>query len=362
MLLRTAAVGLLALPFAVGAATAPAPVAEEGTEVTRFTDSRINESSGLALVDGRLVTVNDSGDSGRVFVVDPATGDTVGVTSWAAEPRDVEALAPAYDDGEPTGEVWVADIGDNRAVRETVELLRVPVGTGDREVEPEAFTLTYADGPRDAESLLVDPATGDLVVVSKGVLGGSFYRVPSPLDPDGPNVMEPLGPAVGIATDAAFLPDGRHLVVRTYGEAVVYSWPDLASRGRFALPDQPQGEAVAVDPADPDALLVTSEGVEQPVLRVALPPAVLATVGGPAPGTSDGSGGPGGTGETGGSGESEAPTGSAGSATPSDGPQWGWLAGGVAVVLLASAVLVLVGRLALGALRAARRGTPGRRR
>ncbi|MFW6773991.1 hypothetical protein ACOACO_06890 [Nocardioides sp. CPCC 205120] len=351
MLLRTAAVGLLALPFAVGAATAPAPVAEEGTEVTRFTDTRINESSGLAVVDGLLVTVNDSGDSGRVFVVDPATGDTVGVTSWADEPRDVEALAPAYDDGEPTGEVWVADIGDNMAVRDSVELLRVPVGTGDREVEPETWTLTYADGPRDAESLLVDPATGDLVVVSKGVLGGSFYRVPTPLDPDGPNVMEPLGPAVGIATDAALWPDGRHLVVRTYGDAVVYTWPGLVSVGRFALPDQPQGEAVAVDPADPGAVLLTSEGVGQPVLRVALPPEVLEAVAPspepapePPPGSTDGADG------------SEEPTGSAGSATPADGPQWGWLVGGVAVVVLAVAVVVLLARLALAAARSRRRG------
>ena len=70
-----------------------------------------------------MVTTNDSGDSGRVFAVDPATGDTVGTTSWSPAPEDVEALAPAGP-----GHVWVGDIGDNRRARDSVQVLRVPVG------------------------------------------------------------------------------------------------------------------------------------------------------------------------------------------------------------------------------------------
>ena len=35
----------------------------------------------------------------------------------------------------------------------------------------EALTLTYADGPRDAEALLADPVSGDLFVVSKQLVG-----------------------------------------------------------------------------------------------------------------------------------------------------------------------------------------------
>ena len=47
---------------------------------------------------------------------------------------------------------------------------------------------------------------------------------------------------LGIATDAAFFPDGQHLIVRNYTQAAVYSWPDLAEVGRFGLPEQQQGE------------------------------------------------------------------------------------------------------------------------
>ena len=143
--------GLTAVPFLV-AALLPGSVAA-ADEVFRFQDPAIIESSGLAVVDGLFVTTNDSGDSGRVFVVDPANGSTVGVTAWSAEPDDVEALAPAGN-----GEVWVGDIGDNLAERESVSITRVPVQRGDVDVDQPSYELVYPEGARDAESLLDERA------------------------------------------------------------------------------------------------------------------------------------------------------------------------------------------------------------
>ena len=161
--------GMTAVPFVVAAFLPGALLA--GNEVTRFEDPEIVESSGLAVDDGLLVTTNDSGDSGRVFTVDPATGETVGVTQWSADPVDVEALAPAGG-----GEVWVGDIGDNRAERPSVSVARVPVGRGNRDVDVPSYELVFPEGPRDAESLLADPATNQLYVISKGVFGGIGVR------------------------------------------------------------------------------------------------------------------------------------------------------------------------------------------
>ena len=71
--------GMTAVPFVVAALLPGALLA--GNEVTQFEDpAEIVESSGLVVDDGLLVTTNDSGDCGRVFTVDPATGETVGVT------------------------------------------------------------------------------------------------------------------------------------------------------------------------------------------------------------------------------------------------------------------------------------------
>ena len=262
MRLERALLALAALPFLLGAAAAPQGA--DGRVVFRFTDPAIVESSGLAVVDGLFVTVNDSGDTGRVFAVDPATGDTAGVTTWAEEPVDVEAVAPADD-----GTVWVGDIGDNPGTRESVTVARVPVGRGARTADPTTYSLVHPEGPQDAESLLVEPRTGRLVVVSKTIFGAEVLEAPAELDPDGPNELVQVGAALPVATDGAFFPDGRHLVLRDYARAVVYTWPDLAVAGEVRLPEQQQGEGIAVD--DRGRVYVSSEGVGAPVLRVPLP-------------------------------------------------------------------------------------------
>jgi len=271
----TAAAVVLVVPFLLGAAATASSV--DATVVTTFSDPAITESSGLVARDGLLVTVNDSGDRGRVFAVDESTGATIGTTSWEEpEAVDVEALAPA-----PDGQVWVGDLGDNAETRSSIEVLRVPVGRGDVTVDPERLTLTYPDGPHDAETLLADPATGRLLVVTKGVFGGRIYQAPVDPDLDGGAVeLREIGTGPGIATDGAFFPDGRHLVIRDYSRAFVYSWPDLEGIGSFDLPEQEQGEGIAVDPTG--RVLVSSEGQYADVLEVALPDRLARRVAGTA--------------------------------------------------------------------------------
>lgn len=255
--------GLLPLPFLLAAAAAPGGA--DGDELFAFRDPEIVESSGLAVVDGLVVTTNDSGDTGRLFTVAPATGRTVGVTTWADEPVDVEALAPAGD-----GAVWVGDIGDNPGVRSSVTVTRVPVGRGRIDAtDAPSYELVLPEGPTDAETLLVHPRTGRLSVVTKTIFGGTVLRAPAELSADVPNELAPVGEVLPVATDGAFFPDGRHVVVRGYERIVVYTWPRLAPLGEVALPEQEQGEGIAVD--DRGRVLVSSEGVRAPVLRVPLP-------------------------------------------------------------------------------------------
>ncbi|GAB3789521.1 WD40 repeat domain-containing protein [Nocardioides ungokensis] len=264
--------GALVVPFVLG--TVAAPSRPGHTELT-FRDPEIVESSGLVVVHAGggdlVVTTNDSGDTGRVFAVDPASGETVGVTHWSDDPTDVEALAPAGP-----GAVWVGDIGDNTASRDSIEVTRVPVGRGERTVDAATYDLTYPTGPVNAETLLSDPTTGRLYVASKNVFGGVLYAAPAHLDPDGTNRLRPLGPVLPIATDGAFLADGKHVVLRDYSRAVVYTFPALEPVGDFRLPDQDQGEGLAT--TDDGDLLVSSEGQDEPVLRVSLPSSVRRAV------------------------------------------------------------------------------------
>ncbi len=254
---------LVALPFAAGLAAGADE--EAPTPLFRFQDPAIVESSGLALTgDGLVVTVNDSGDEARAFVVDPATGRTVGTTRWEGGAEDVEAVAPTGGDL-----VWVGDIGDNGADRDAVSVIRVPVGARDLDVAGERFTLRYAGGPADAEALLVHPRTGRLVVVTKGVLGGEAHVGPRDLVRGRTAVLRSRGAVMPVVTDGAFLPDGDHLVLRDYTRAVVYSWPALEQVAQVDLPEQQQGESLAV--TDDGTILVGSEGLRSPVHEVELP-------------------------------------------------------------------------------------------
>lgn len=262
---RGAATLAVVTPFLLGyATTGGPPAADRDDVVVHFSDTDIVESSGLVALGGpgagRFVTVNDSGDGARVFVVDAATGDTTAEVTYPGDPDDVEALAPAGPDA-----VWVGDIGDNTRARDSVTVHRVPLdGAGGEEHD-----LTYPDGARDAEALLAHPRTGQLVVVSKVVFGGQVYAAPTDLSADQPHRMTALGDVTGIVTDAAFFPDGRHFVVRTYTQAVVYAWPSIEQVGSFELPAQQQGEGIAV--ARDGQVYVSSEGRRAPVLRVDLP-------------------------------------------------------------------------------------------
>ena len=257
-LLARALLGLVAVPFLLGAAAAPG---DHQDVVFSFKDKQITESSGLvALGGGLFVTTNDSGDSARVFTVD-AHGRTVGVTTWPGDAHDVEALAPAGG-----GEVWVGDIGDNRASRDSVQVTQVPVGRGDRASEEPVYDLVYPDGPHDAETLLSAP-DGRLYIVTKGILGGSVYAAPAQLRADHVNHLTRVARGIlPMATDGTFLPDGRHVLVRGYVSAAVYDFPGFARLTGFRLPGQPQGEGLAVS-AD-GAVYLSSEGVFSDVLRL----------------------------------------------------------------------------------------------
>jgi hypothetical protein len=267
----------------LAAALLPA-LADDGTLFT-LQDPAITESSGLVETRDphRVVTINDSGDGPYVYVIDPRTGRTVGRTTYDGDAVDVEAVTRGRN-----REIWVGDIGDNGAVRAGVRIYRLPRLTdGDREVPSTAYDLAYRGGARDAEALLVHPRTGRVYVVSKSLFGGQVFEAPARLRDDRPNLLRPVGRTPGIITDGAFFPDGRHAVLRDYSRAFLFDTTELPWRriDSVELPNQPQGEGIDVR-AGGRSLLVSTEGANEPVQVVALPPRVLAELAPARPGAS----------------------------------------------------------------------------
>lgn len=238
----------------------------------RFEDRGIVESSGLVDAGSVVYTVNDSGDGPVLYEVDARTGRTTGVTTYSRDDvDDPEAVAPARGGG-----VWVGDIGDNQMQRSSVAVYRVRPGAGGG---APRFELTYPDGARDAEALLAHPVDGRLYVVSKSVFGGVVYAAPA-LRSSGPGRLRRFAQVPGLVTDGAFFPDGRHVLLRGYGSATVYTFPGFEPLGTLVLPAQRLGEGIAIG-AD-GRILISSEGVHTPVFEVELPAGLAAELAPPA--------------------------------------------------------------------------------
>ena len=213
-----------------------------------------------------LVTTNDSGDTGRVFTVDAATGETVGVTNWADEPDDVEALAPAG-----AGHVWVGDIGDNTACRDSIEVTRCPwataTGPSTGDLRPGLSRRRRATPSRCS----CTPSPAGCYVATKDVLGGELYAAPARARRRAQPAGRWSARSLPVVTDGAFFPDGEHLVLRTYTNAVVYTFPAWSRSATFDLPEPGAGRGHRRPRRR--FVYLSCEGPQAPVLQVALPPA-----------------------------------------------------------------------------------------
>lgn len=265
--------GVLGVP----AAAAPAVAADgsEGGLPPSFTiqDPRITESSGLAASRAHkdvYWTHNDSDDGPLVYAVDGRTGKTAAtVTMRGIDPRDVEAVSVG-----PDGDVYVADTGDNRGgTWPEVWIYRFPEPKKlqDTTVDPTRYTVQYADGPRDAESLMVHPKTGRVYIASKEDTDAGVYAGPEQLSSSGVNTFRKIGDTTTGATDAAFSPDGTRLLVRTYFSSEMYRWRNGAPEklGSVPVPFQGQGESVTFTP-DGRFLMCGAEGENSKVEPVEL--------------------------------------------------------------------------------------------
>ncbi|MEW2180503.1 WD40 repeat domain-containing protein [Streptomyces sp. NPDC005406] len=256
------------------AAAAPA-VADDSGPDRSFTieDPRITESSGLAASrahPGIYWTHNDSEDGPYVFAVDSRTGKTVAriTMKGVGTPRDVEAISLG-----PDGNLYVGDIGDNlNGSWDHVWIYRFPEPKElrDQVVRATQFDVKYADGPRNAEALMVHPKTGRVYIASKNEDGGGLYEGPAKLTTGGDNVFRRVG-EVPWVTDGAFSPDGKELVLRSYFSARGYPFANgrLGKDYPVESPLLGQSESVTYT-ADGSALMYGSEGEQSDVVRVDL--------------------------------------------------------------------------------------------
>ncbi|MEV5595754.1 hypothetical protein [Streptomyces sp. NPDC052496] len=261
LLCAAGAAGIL-LFAAAGPASADGGAGDEGFTIA---DPRITESSGLAASrahPGVYWTHNDSDDGPYVYAVDGRTGRTVATVTLRGigDPRDVEAVSVG-----PDGNVYVGDIGDNLGGSwNHVWIYRFPEPKQlrDQTVTAAQLTVTYDEGPRDAEAMMVHPKTGRVYIASKKKSGGAaLYEGPERLAARGTNTFRRIADIDQWVTDGAFSPDGTRLLLRGYFGAEMYRWEGGRPKdvGSVGVPLQMQGESVTFTP-DGRTLLFGSEG------------------------------------------------------------------------------------------------------
>jgi hypothetical protein len=242
--------------------------------VVQLTDKSINESSGIAASsqDDTFFTHNDSGDTARFFKFN-RKGDILAIYDVAnAKAVDWEDMASAQIGGKRY--LYFGDIGDNAGKRENITVYRVPEPGKETSVQADRiYTLKYPDEPHNAETLMVQPITGDLYIVTKAATRPSMvFKLPKP-DATGTFTLKKVGELqVGstiregkLVTGGDISPDAKHVVLRSYLEAWEFDVPAnfddwlKAKPRRIQTNFEFQGEAICYS-KDGSTILTTSEG------------------------------------------------------------------------------------------------------
>ena len=240
----------------------------------------VPEASGIAIsqkLPGTLWSLNDSGEP-TLFAIsaDGATRARVYVSGASAgDWEDVEVGPCAQGSC-----LYIGDIGDNSGRRREVFIYRVPEPDSGATVSAraESMRVSYPDGPRDAEALIVLP-NGTLYIVSKGELGAvALYRAPQPFrngataqlervatltEADGGNTGRVSRP--NRVTGASSTPDGRWIVLRTlyaitFYDAATFTAGNTREAFRYDVSAvrERQGEGIAI--SDDGTVWLASEG------------------------------------------------------------------------------------------------------
>jgi len=218
---------------------------------------------------------NDSGDSPRVLAVS-ATGRHLGQYRLKRfRNRDWEDVAIGPGPVSGISYLYIGDIGDNSARHEYIQVHRIvepKVDTGQPPTDTmvrfiDTITLLYPDGPRDAETLMIDPTTRDLYIVSKREERVGVYVARYPQSIETPMVLERVSTLpFPFATAGEISPSGDGILIKSYTH--VYYWPRKPGQtvekalshppSPWYYEPEPQGEALCWQ-ADGKGYYTTSE-------------------------------------------------------------------------------------------------------
>lgn len=266
-------------------------------KVGSIADAEITESSGLIASRCQpdvFWTHNDSGDDAFIYALHK-TGAKLG--TWhvpGAKNIDWEDIA-GYKDNTGKCFIYIGEIGDNQSRREEHAIYRIrepritPDTAGSTRAQPieaetaDVIRFTYPDGKHDAETLLVNPNSADIYVITKRIDGpAGVYRLKSDFISEQIAKAEKIAdlsvPAVpnGFLTGGDISPDGQRLAISDYAAGYEFTLPANAKDFDEIWKQEPQvvdlgkrkvGESVCYGP-DGNTIFASSEGKGAPIYEI----------------------------------------------------------------------------------------------
>jgi len=268
------------------------PATEKGQSYGKVTTSQVDECSGLAasrVNRGVYWVNNDSGAGPNLYGIAMDGKHVARLYVHGSGANDWEDIAVGPGPSEGKSYIYIADTGDNYRKRGSVQIYRVmePQIPGGRDrnddihVSAEKFNIEYPDGSHDCEAMFIDQGAtstpGRVYIITKGDnrnqdprwAGGDLFYVDLPDSPGATLKFQRTSVHLPYEwmTGADLSPDGHLIVVRTYGEVLM--WPrspgssvEDSLHNSVCYVDKKgerQGEAVAFG-AESELYMTVSEG------------------------------------------------------------------------------------------------------
>ncbi|MDQ3292178.1 MAG: hypothetical protein M3Q05_12905 [Bacteroidota bacterium] len=235
------------------------PIIEETSGVA---DSKVNR--------GNVWAHEDSGRPTQLYLINHNGSVVKQMYLEGVVNRDWEDMALANND------IFIGDIGDNNKVYPEYTFYQFTEPTQEEDTIRNIKTIRfqYPDGSHDAEAFLVDPQTKDIYIITKQDNPSRIYKLTFPYNYNGVNQASLVGNTkyTGIVS-AAFSPDGKEILLKSYPSLYHYSLQDKESilealQKDFAnLPYriEPQGEALTFAADNSGFFTLSEKGFTQSV-------------------------------------------------------------------------------------------------
>lgn len=281
--------------FLVTAPVLPASAgyaADAGHELGRIKAKPLQEISGIAASREypQVLWMHNDGEASHIYAV-RISGKVAAQVRITETVEDVEDVAIGPGPDKEVDYLYLGDIGDNDGDRREVQIVRFPEPPLDedrgqsRMKDAVVIRLRYPDSPHDAEALMIDSGTGDLILATKEEEKTRIYAARGA-------DLESAGGAsltleqvteldVGPVSGGDISRDGRRLVLRSEDRGWLWerqpqeSLRETLRRPPLEIPVRGRrqgqnGEAIAFDPAG-QSYWTVSEGKDERIYSFDLP-------------------------------------------------------------------------------------------